>query len=160
MAVLGQIWYWVLKGLGVFSILMVVFSAVLMIRTLRRELRFKVGSVVVQAISPFVVLGAYALFVKLTPPWWLVLPLFGGGMVLGVAWSRSVEMRKSGGYIVSKRSPLYIVIWAVTFVLTQALVLFAGNDVAAWGFATLYFSAGLALAMNGVLLLRSASIKT
>lgn len=160
MALLANIWYWVLKGLGVLSILMVVVSAVLMIRTLRHELRFKVSSTVVQAISPLVVLGAYSWFVKLTPPWWLVALLFAGGAVLGVAWSRSVELHRQGGYLVSKRSPLYIVIWAVTFALTQTLVLFAGNDVAAWGFATLYFSVGLALAMNGVLLLRSAGIKT
>ncbi len=154
----SDIWYWVLKALAVLAIPLMVFSAVMMIRTVGKEQRVKLAPVVLQAVSPFIVLGVYAYFLKLEPPQWLSILLLVVGVALGVVWSRSVRMRVQGRAVISKRSVLYVVLWALTLVVTQTLAVFTNTEFAAYAYSTMYFSAGVAAGLNIAMLLRGTTL--
>lgn len=158
--IVQTVWLVALKVLGFLAIPMVVVSAALMIRTLRRETQIKTGPVVLRAITPVAVLAVYSVFLKLQPPWWLVAPLLLGGVALGIATTRTVLVFSHDGAAVSRRSALSIVIWAVTLVLTQALALVVRADIVSFAYATLYFSVGLTAAENGALLLKRAALRS
>lgn len=151
--------YWFLKALGLLSIPLIVLSAIMTIRTMRKQQRIKPSALVLQALSPLIVLAVYSLLVGLEPPPWLVWLLLVAGVALGVAMSRGVEIEVSEGMLVSRRSSLYVIIWAVTLVLTQTLAVVTNSALASYAFATMYFSVGLALSMNAALLLRATVLK-
>lgn len=159
MEFLSDAMYWVLKVLGVLTLPLIALSAVMMVRSVRKQQRMKIPGLVLQACSPLIVLMVYSLLLPLEPPGWLVWLLLIGGLALGIGTSRTVDVRMEGDALVSSRSPLFVIVWAATLLLTQTLAVVTNAALAGYAFATMYFAIGLALGLNVALIVRGKGLK-
>ncbi len=78
------------------------------------------------------------------------------GIGFGLAWGQSTRFSVRDDVLVAKRSVLYLVFWAVSFVITQLLATFASTVWVTGGLMTMFFSAGATLGTNTNLLARGS----
>lgn len=97
-----------------------------------------------------------------TKPGWFV---FAGFMLLvtgagfGLAWSFTSKFSPSDGVILVKRSGLYLLFWALSYVLTQLLATFTLANIVAAGLATMFFTTGSTIGMNANMIIRQNKVK-
>lgn len=148
----------VLRIVGVLSVPLLVVSIVFMVKNLRRAYPVRPKGLALQTLSPVLVFVVYALLLSLDPPKLASGALLVVGIGLGVVSSLATKLVLDSGQVVGRRSVWYLVAWAASFSVTQLLAVFARAEYAAWGFTTLYFSLGLTLGTNAMLLVRRQRI--
>jgi membrane protein CcdC involved in cytochrome C biogenesis len=139
---------WILKIVGYLAIPLTILSVVWMIKTLRRPKPVTFLSLVVQIVLPVLVLLVYSLLLHVSVNPVLAWPLFAAGLVLGVISGQTTKLNVKKGKVYGQRSVWYLVVWAVTFSVTQLLSLLQRRGIVAIGLATMYFSTGLAIGTN------------
>ena len=144
----------ILRIVGFLSIPLVLFSAYMMVRSVGRARRISRRSLFLQlGFSPVFLIG-YSLLLGISIAFKWAVPLVILGLGVGGFWGLSTRLTLRGQQVVGTRSTWYIVLWGASFALTQILALFATEGAAAGGLATMVFSTGITLGMNGGLLLR------
>lgn len=146
------------KLIGFLSIPLVVLSIFLMIRSIGKARRITSRSLLIQmgTAPAFLIIYSLALGIGVALKWAVPLVLLGAGV--GGFWGLNTALSLRGSEVVGTRSIWYLVLWAVSFTLTQALALLATDGMTAGGLATMCFSTGTAVGMNGGLLLRHRSL--
>lgn len=139
---------WILKIVGYLAIPLTILSVLWMIKTLRRPKPVTFRSLVIQIALPLLVLLVYSLLLHVSVNPVLAWPLFAAGLVIGVLWGQTTRLNLKKGRVYGKRSVWYLVVWAVTFSVTQGLSLMQRRGLVAVGLATMYFSTGLAIGTN------------
>ena len=144
----------VFRIIGFLSIPLVLFSVYMMVRSVGHARRITRKSLFLQlGISPvFLIVYSLLLGVGISFKWAVPLVILGLGVGGFSGMSTSLTLR--GSQVMGTRSTWYIILWGASFALTQALALFATEGAAAGGLATMAFSMGTAVGMNGGLLLR------
>ena len=142
------------KIVGFLSIPLLVVSTLMMVRSIRRAHKITSRSLVFQlAFSPaFLILYSLLLGVTVAIKWAVPLTMLGIG--LGSIWAQSTDLSLRGGRVYGSRSVWYLLVWCATYAVTQLLALFGTDGAVAGGLATMIFSTGSAIGMNGNLLLR------
>ena len=143
-----------LKIIGYLSIPLVLLSVFVMIRSLRRDQRLTSRSLITQMLVSLVFIIAYALLLRVSVSLALSTPLLVLGLILGVLWNRTTHLRLQKGEVFGRRSIWYLVIWGLSFSITQLMALTASAEIVSYGLSTVYFSTGLAIGTNGSLLFR------
>ena len=146
------------KLVGFLSIPIVAFSMFLMIKSIGRRRRIGQRNLLIQlGLSPtFLIVYALLLGLSVSPKW--AIPLIIMGLGIGLFWGNSTQLDARGGEIYGTRSIWYLLMWGLSFILTQVLVLFATEGLAAGGLAVMVFSTSAAVGMNGLLLLRRSAL--
>jgi hypothetical protein len=94
-------------------------------------------------------------FLRQASPGSWALGLGLAGMLFGVVWGRTTKLRVTQGSTVeAERSILYLILWGVSFAVTQVLAAFADARWVAGGLAAMFFATGVALGSNLDLLWR------
>jgi len=139
---------------GFVSVPLLVVSTLMMVRSIRRSQRITSGSLLFQlAFSPgFLVLYSLLLGVQVAVKW--AVPLLMLGIGLGSVWAQSTSLSLRGGSVYGSRSVWYLMLWCASYAVTELLALFGTDGAVAGGLATMIFSTGSAIGMNGNLLLR------
>jgi len=142
------------KIVGLVSIPLLVVSTLMMVRSIRRAQRITSRSLIFQlAFSPaFLLMYSLLLGVQVAVKW--ALPLMMLGIGLGSIWAQSTDLSLRGRNVYGARSVWYLLLWCTTYGVTQLLALFTTDGAVAGGLATMLFSTGSAIGMNGNLLLR------
>jgi hypothetical protein len=142
------------KIVGFLSIPLLVVSTLMVVRSIRRAHKITSRSLVFQlAFSPaFLILYSLLLGVTVAVKW--AAPLMMLGIGLGSIWAQSTDLSLRGGRVYGSRSVWYLLVWCATYAVTQLLALFGTDGAVAGGLATMIFSTGSAIGMNGNLLLR------
>jgi hypothetical protein len=148
------LWEIGLRILAWLTIPLMALSIYMMIRAIKKPHVVKVSGLVLQAVTPLIMLAVYALFLGVRPIGWLSVVLLLGGVGIGIARSRSTTFELKGDKVWGTRSGLYLIIWGVAFALTQTLVVWAPTSLAQYGYSTLYLGVGTALAVNLMLLFK------
>ena len=144
--------------IGFLSIPLILVSVGLMIKNLRHEQRLTSRSLVIQlAMSPIILL-IYALLLGVSVSVDLAIPLLFVGLALGALWGKTTKLSLNRGQVFGRRSIWYLVIWALTFTVTQGLALAASSGAVSHGLTTMFFSTGIAIGMNVNLLYRRWSL--
>ena len=142
------------KIVGLIAVPLMIISVIVMVRSIGRAQRITRKSLFIQILtSPaFLLLYSLLLGVSVALKWALPLVILGLGVggFSGLSTGLSLRDRQ----VVGTRSVWYLWLWMATFVLTQMLALFATDGATAGGLATMCFSMGTAVGMNGSLLLR------
>ena len=139
---------WILKIVGYLAIPVTILSVLWMIKTLRRPKPVTFPSLVIQIALPVLVLLVYSLLLHVSVNPALAWPLFAAGLVLGVISGQTTKLNVNKGKVYGQRSVWYLVVWALTFSVTQLLSLMQRRGIVALGLATMYFSTGLAIGTN------------
>lgn len=142
--------------LGWLSIPLFLVSVFLMVRMIRKAHPLKSALLGMQALTPLLLLLVYVLLLSLGSSWIAGLAAAALGLAVGVGWSFTTKVQVHEGKPFGKRSGLYLVVWALSFAITQAMIMVAPTDTAAFAAVTMYFSAGLALGANGLLAMRAS----
>jgi len=142
------------KLIGFLSIPLVAFSIFLMIRSIGKARRITARSLLIQMGTAPLFLLFYSLVLGVSVAFKWAVPLVALGAGLGGLWGFNTALSLRGADVVGTRSIWYLVLWGVSFTLTQLLALFATDGMTAGGLATMCFSMGTAVGMNGCLLLR------
>jgi len=140
--------------IGFLSMPLVIVSVVMMVRTIGRARQISRTSLLIQlGTSPaFFIIYSLLLGVSIAMKWGMPLVLIGLGV--GGFWGLGTSLSVRNHQVVGTRSVLYLWLWMATFLLTQMLALFATDGATAGGLATMCFSMGTAVGMNGSLFLR------
>ncbi|MBN1856073.1 MAG: hypothetical protein JW846_03870 [Dehalococcoidia bacterium] len=143
-----------LKIVGFLSIPMVLFSTFMMVRSIGRARRITRKSLYIQlGLSP-VFFIVYSILLGLSIAFKWAVPLVILGLGVGGFWAQSTDLSLRGSHVMGTRSTWYVILWGVSFAVTQAMALFASEGATAAGLATMCFSMGTAVGMNASLLLR------
>ena len=142
------------KIVGFVSVPLLIISTLMMVRSIRRSQKITSGSLLFGlAFSPgFLILYSLLLGVQVAVKWAVPLTMLGVG--LGSIWAQSTNLTLRGGNVYGSRSVWYLMLWCASYVVTELLALFSTDGAVAGGLATMIFSAGSAIGMNGNLLLR------
>jgi len=144
--------------LGWLSLPLFVVSLFFMVRMIRKEHPLKSGLLGMQAAAPVFLLVVYVLFLSLTSSWLAGIAAAVLGLAVGVGWSFTTKMERREGKAIGRRSGLYLAVWGLSFIITQAMVMSVPTDTAAYAAITMYFSAGLTLGVNGLLAIRAQKV--
>jgi hypothetical protein len=149
-----QFMQFIFKIIGFISIALMIFSVYIMIKSMRRDQRIKVRSLLIPVFSSLIFLVLYVVILKSVrlSPWSFLLGLVG--LAAGILWSKTTLMSLKNNNVVGKRSPWYLVIWGVTIAVTQLLSMTASPGTVAIGISTIFFSTGLNIGTNSSLLVR------
>ena len=142
------------KLIGLLSILLVILSIFLMIRSIGKARRITARSLLIQMGTAPAFLLVYSLVLGVSVAFKWAIPLVILGVGVGGLWGFNTALSLRGKNVFGTRSIWYLVLWGVSFTLTQLLALAATEGLVAGGLATMCFSMGTALGMNGGLLLR------
>ncbi len=142
------------KIVGLVAVPLMIVSVIVMVRSIGHAQRISRKSLLLQiCTSPaFLVLYSLLLGVSVALKW--AVPLVMLGIGVGGFSGLSTALSLKGRQVVGTRSVWYLWLWMATFVLTQMLALFATDGATAGGLATMCFSMGTAVGMNGSLLMR------
>ena len=140
------------------SIPCVIAAAVVQVRMLGRERPLARRDLSISIALSLAFLVLYTQFLQVTPVYLLSWPLLIGGLILGgligrmmaIGWGTQGPTVASGWWSV--------VVWAAAFSFTQALVLFAGSEAVALGLSAVFFSTGLSVGQDGILLARTTRL--
>ena len=145
----------ILRIVGFLSIPLTLVAIGLMIRGLRHEQQVTARSLIIQLATSPVFLAAYAWLLGVAVSTRIAVPMLIVGLGVGVVWGYTTKLRLTRrGRVAGRRSIWYLAVWALTFTVTQGLVLWASSEVVAHALSTMYFSTGAAVGMNGYLLFR------
>ncbi len=149
-----QFMQFIFKIIGFISIGLMILSVYIMIKSMRRDQRIKVRSLLIPVLSSLIFLVLYVVILKSVrlSPWSFLLGLVG--LAAGILWSKTTLMSLKNNNVVGKRSPWYLVIWGVTIAVTQLLSMTASSGTVAIGISTIFFSTGLNIGTNSSLLVR------
>ena len=139
---------------GYASILLVALSVMSMVRTIGKPRPLVLSGLLIQMAFSALFLFLYRFLLNLSEPTMLSWGLMGAGLGVGVFQGFTTKITVSGDRIIAKRSVLYLVIWGITFATTQALALLGQKELAAYGLSSIYLATGIALGMNGTLVIR------
>ncbi len=142
------------KLIGFLSIPLVIVSVLLMIRSIGKSKRITARSLLIQIVTApaFLVLYSVILGISVALKWAVPLVILGTGV--GGLWGFNTMLSVRGKDVFGTRSIWYLVLWVLSFSVTQLLALLATDGLVAGGLATMCFSLGTAIGMNGGLLLR------
>jgi len=140
--------------IGYLSIPLIAASTWFMLHSLRRAGPLRPTSLIASMAAGVLVLIVYVAVLRMAPHGALSWPLFFLGLGLGVWSSWAARLEVADDRVLTRRSLWYVLVWGGTLAFTQLLAVSAGPATAAWGVATVYFSTGLTLGANGMLLLR------
>jgi hypothetical protein len=148
----------VYKLIGILSVPLVIVSVVMMVRSIGRARYITRKSLLIQLVtSPaFLVLYMLLMGISVAAKW--AVPLVMVGMGVGGFWGLGTALSVRNSRVFGTRSVWYLWLWLATFVLTQMLALLSTDGATAGGMATMCFSMGTAVGMNGGLLLRHRQI--
>jgi len=139
---------WIINIVGYLAIPLTILSVFWMIKTLRRPKPVTLRSLIIQIVLPVLVLLVYSLLLHVSVNPALAWPLLAAGLVLGVISGQTTKLNVKKGKVYGQRSVWYLVVWAVTFSVTQLLSLLQRRGIVAVGLATMYFSTGMAIGTN------------
>jgi hypothetical protein len=142
-----------LRIIGWLSIPLLIFSVWMMIRSLKKERTITIPSLVLQIAISVVVLILYVVLLKVSPPTGWSWALIAIGLIIGFLQSRTTSMRVDRGKVLGKRSTWFLVVWAITFSITQLLALVGQGIAASYGLLTVYLATGLSIGVNISLML-------
>jgi len=142
------------KVVGFLSIPLVVLSVFLLTRSIGRATRITSRGLIIQigTVPVFLLVYSLLLGVSVALKWAIPLVMIGTGV--GGFWGFNTVLTLRGNEVFGTRSIWYLVLWGVSFALTQLLALVGTDGMTASGMATMCFSMGTALGMNGGLLIR------
>jgi membrane protein CcdC involved in cytochrome C biogenesis len=143
-----------LKIIGYLSIPLVLLSVFWMIRGLRKQRRLTQKSLIIQMLFSPIFLLVYSLLLKVPVSQTIATTLLIVGLVIGVLWGNTTRLQYRDNQVFGQRSIWYLVIWALSFSITQVLALIARSGIVAIGLSTMFFSTGGAIGMNAYLLYR------
>lgn len=150
----------VLKIIGFLSIPLLVFSITMMVRSLKKERTITVRSLLLQVLIGIAMLIIYATLLKIDPPTGFSWALLVLGLLIGIWQSRTTALTVQGSRVLGKRSVWFLVIWGISFTLTQLLALFGRSEWASYGLLTIYLSTGLSVGANlGLFFRRQQALK-
>lgn len=148
----------VLRVVAFASIPCVIAAAVAQVRMLGRERLFERHSHVVGMVVSAGFLVLYTLVLRVTPVHWLSWPLLAGGAMAGALIGRMMFMDLRGPTVVTATAWWTVIAWAAAFSITQGMVVFAGTELVAIGLSTIFFSTGLTLGQDGILIFRETQL--
>ena len=146
------------KLVAVLSIPLVILSVYMMVRSVGKARRITRRSLLIQLATSPALLVVYSLLLGISVAVKWAVPLVMLGIGLGGFWGLSTVLAVRNGQVDGTRSVLYIWLWGATFVLTQLLAVFATDGATAGGLATMCFSMGAAVGMNGSLFVRHRAL--
>ncbi|MHB8868998.1 MAG: hypothetical protein ACYC6T_17610 [Thermoleophilia bacterium] len=149
-----------LPVIGWLTIPLLVLSVWLLVRTVKRESRLRLRSLVLPLATTVLVPIMYVAMLGTDPPTLLSGALLVVGLAIGVLWANTTTLTLRGREVYGVRSVAYLFVWGLTFVLSQALALGTGTEVLRYGLSTLYFSMGISLGTNGNLLFRRSQVRS
>lgn len=150
----------VFKTLGFLSIPLLIISIILMVRSLKKERTITIRSLFLQVIIGIVLLITYATLLNINPPTAWSGALIGIGLLIGGLQSRTIALTVREKSVLGKRPVWFLVIWGISFTITQLLALFGRGDIASYGLLTIYLSTGLTVGANmGLFFRRQQSIR-
>lgn len=133
----------------------------MMIRSLKRERAITIRSLLLQVIISITMLLIYSTLLKINPPTGWSWALIGLGLFIGTMQSRTTALTVRGNRVLGKRSVWFLVIWGISFTLTQLLVTFGRGDMASYGLLTIYLATGLSVGANtGLFFRRQQALRT
>lgn len=139
---------------GYASILLVALSVLAMVRTIGKPRPLVLSGLLIQMAFSGLFLALYSFLLNLGEPTMLSWGLMGAGLGAGIFQGFTTRITVSGDRVTAKRSILYLLIWGLTFTATQLLALLGQNELAAYGLSSIYLATGIALGMNGTLVVR------
>lgn len=143
-----------LRVLGWLTVPLLVFSVWLLVRSVKRQNRILLRSLLLPLATTVLVPVVYVAMLGADPPTLVSGILAVVGVGVGILWANTTTLSLREGHVYGVRSVGYLLIWGLTFVLSQALVLGATSAVARYGLSSLYLSAAISLGTNGNLLIR------
>lgn len=143
-----------LKILGYLSLVLLVVSVYFMVRSVGRQRRLSLRTLIVPLVSVILFLIIYSLILDISPPAIASAFLALAGLGVGIFWGRTTALSAKGTEVYGRRSAWYVVVWGISIAITQVLALLSTPSTVSWGLSTIYFSTGLAYGMNGYLLFR------
>ena len=153
------------SGLRLFSICTIpitLFLFFLMARMAGREMQARKRIYLMGILMPAIMLliNAVFLFAGFTPLCGGVSALFFfAGLVLGFLAGKNAPMGRRGNVVITKRSSLPVILWAVSYVVTQLFTTVIPSTGAGIGVAMMFLSTGAAIGMNANLLRRFSRIR-
>ncbi len=149
-----------LSAISWFSIPLLAFSVWLLVRSVKRQNRLRLRSLVVPLVTTVLVPLAYVAILGADPPRLVSGALLVLGLGVGVLWANTTSLALREGQVYGVRSVGYLFVWGLAFILSQALVLGATAEVVRYGLSTLYLSMGVSLGTNGNLLYRRFKVQS
>lgn len=132
---------------------MVLLSVTMMVLTFRKARAVIPGALLVSLATTFAVAGVQFLFAAQRPGLLLAfLALLAGGLV-GMGWARTTKVFIDGDAVRSQGTAWYLVVWAITFLSNQLMVLVLGTAPAG-GLVILLVGTGVAVGNNVYQLMR------
>ena len=138
----------VFKIIGFLSIPLLIFSIIMMVRSLKKERTITIRSLLLQVVISLAMLIIYSTLLKVDPPTGWSWVLIATGLLIGGLQSRTTALTVQGDKVLGKRSVWFLVIWGISFTITQLLALFGRAEIASYGLLTIYLSTGLSVGAN------------
>ena len=153
-----QIWQVILKLIGTISIALLIWSVIMMMRTVRRDQWVRLWSLFLPLVMAPAMLLVYVVLLNVHVHAVVSWLLLAAGLAVGIVWSRATTMHVRGPRVYGRRSAWYLAIWALTFAYTQAVTWFdSSGSLTKYGLATIFLSTGLAVGTNfGLIVMRQA----
>ena len=132
-----------------------VVSAWTLLKTIaktREETRLSRLVPIVAVTATFLTTALYIRLSRATVNGWLVLPVLGLGLLLGLGEGQLTRVSHRGAMLVAKRSGLYLILWGLTYLATLALGQLGDAGMHATGVLTMMLGLGMAAGSNYVLL--------
>jgi hypothetical protein len=148
--------------LRIFSLISTVLIALAiwgLIRQVRKTQRLHLAAPIIGLIIAPIMLIINLIFLNRALPGWLAPALLIMGLGFGLAWGQTARLSRQHDAIVTRRSVLHLILWAIAYAVTQLLITFAPLTAVAGGLAAMFFSTGTTVGTNLNLLGRALRLR-
>ena len=119
-----------------------------LIKQTRDEQRLSIWSPVIGLVMAPLMLFVNMVLLRQATPALLGPALLIGGLAFGLAWGQTARIYRKGQHLVTRRSILHLVFWAISYSVTQLLATFAPAWIVGGGLAAMFLSTGSSLGTN------------
>jgi hypothetical protein len=145
--------------IGVLSIPVVAFGLWMVVRQVRRPSRLRGWTPICGLVMAPIGMVLNIVILHQAAPGASGWILGAAGLVFGVAWDRTTRIEWHDDRVIARRSALYVVLWALSYAITQILTALTDARWVSIGLATLCFATGTAIGMNLDLLWRWSRVR-
>lgn len=144
----------VLLVIRLLSALVSAILVIVMLVTSRKRRPVSTGSLLLSGLVTLLMLPAFAWLGGIQVSPWLSTPIFLLGVCFGAVAGFATRFSYQDGRVVARYALLFLLAWAGSLVLAQALTLTGSADTASYGLLPMIFSTAMQLGITANLLLR------